>query len=169
MKLVKASGKCISLSTDITCHHHGLKLYDMAHGHSQSLVQPSWFGGRKSPGGVQRWSPGEGLGAKPPEARYIQIICNCQVLFYAGLLLSLSSSSPTPLQNNFGSAQIPRPNTAGTVGTCPPVPTHGYASRPTCWKSLPSSLKSSLFSPAQFSQETENCFFELVHARVHSS
>ena len=35
-----------------------------------------------------------GSGAKPPKARYIQTICSCQMLFYAGLLPSPSSISP---------------------------------------------------------------------------
>ena len=44
--------------------------------------------------GVQRWSPGGGLKAKPSEDRYIQTVCSCQMLFYEGLLPS--PSLPTP-------------------------------------------------------------------------
>jgi len=47
--------------------------------------------GRKSPSGVQG---GEGLEARTLEARYVQTICSCQMLFYSGLLPSLSSISP---------------------------------------------------------------------------
>jgi len=48
----------------------------------------------------------------PPEARYIQTVCCCEMLFYAGLL----RVRPPSLRNskkNFRSSRIPLPNTAG--------------------------------------------------------
>ena len=62
-------------------------------------AQGDWGRGRAEvpqrgpgPGAEPRW----GLGAKTPEARYIQTICSCQMLFYAGLLSSPSSIYPSP-------------------------------------------------------------------------
>jgi len=70
---------------------------------------------RKSPSSsmVQGQSPCGGLRVKPPEATYIQTICSCQMLFYAGMLPSPSSISPLPTKKKTGSARIPWPNTAG--------------------------------------------------------
>jgi len=54
-------------------------------------------------GWAQRvWGPQRGpraeprSGAEPPEARYIQTVCSCQMLFYAGLLPSPPSIPPVP-------------------------------------------------------------------------
>ena len=63
---------------------------------SQAL-KSGWAQGVWAPSGVQGRSPDGGLGAKPPEARYIQTICSCQMLFYAGLLPSPSSIFLYPL------------------------------------------------------------------------
>jgi len=49
--------------------------------------------GTEVPSGVQVRSPGGGLRALPPEARYIQTVCSCRMLFYARLLPSPFSIS----------------------------------------------------------------------------
>ena len=74
--------------------------------HKVSQVDPpQWCSQALKSGSAQRvWGtevPQQGPGAKPPEARYIQTICSCQMLFYAGLLPSPSSISPNlPPQKN---------------------------------------------------------------------
>ena len=94
-------------------------------------------GGHRGSGGW-KWGPGEeprwGSGVKPPEARYIQTVCSCQMLFYAGLLPSLSSISPTyppKKTKNFRAERIPWPNTAEAGWGH--VPTPGYAAVIHCW------------------------------------
>jgi len=52
-------------------------------------------GGRMSPVG-SRGAALVGVWGEALEARYIQTVCSCQMLFYAGLLRSLSYISPTP-------------------------------------------------------------------------
>jgi len=50
------------------------------------------------------------------------------MLFYAGLLPSLSSTFPySPTKKIFGSARIPRPNTAGAGLAHAKLPTRDYA------------------------------------------
>jgi len=80
----------------------------------------------KVPSGVQERSPRVGLKAKPPEARYMQTVCSCQMLFYASLLPSLSSISPTPQNNSSDQRESNDPTRPGQGGhvplhPCPPV------------------------------------------------
>ena len=88
---------------------------------------------KRAPGAEPRW----GLG--PPEARYVQTVCSCQMLFYAGLLPSPSSISPTPYQkktSDLHESYDPTGPRQGAWARAHPgtiiywwslVPTHGYA------------------------------------------
>jgi len=78
--------------------------------------------GTEGPSGAHRRSPRGGPGAKPSEVRYIQTVHSCQMLFYAGLLPSLSSISPTP-KNSSDLRESHDP-------TRPGQPTRGYATAP---------------------------------------
>jgi len=76
---------------------------------------------QRGPGAEPRF----GFGVEAPEARYIQTICSCQMLFYAGLLPSPSSISlPPPKKNSSDlreSHDPARPGQGGHVSTLLPV------------------------------------------------
>ena len=91
------------------------------------------------PSRVQGQSPGGGLGAKLPEARYAYTICCGQTHFRDVFIEDIWctfrlmwSLLPPPYSSkkHFEFVQISRPTLAEVgpmVGTCPPVPHRGYA------------------------------------------
>jgi len=77
--------------------------------------------GDRSPQRGPGWCPGGVWKAKTPEARYLQTVCSCKMLFYPVLLPSPSYISPhPPPPKKFISAWIPWPNTAGQGGHVDP-------------------------------------------------
>jgi len=98
--------------------------------HTKSVrVGTGGLGDFRPPAGSRaepRWGPG----AMPAEAGYIQTVCSCQMLFYAGLLPS-PSSTPLPSPPKKKTSDLREyPMTQhgrGRVGTCPLVLTRGYA------------------------------------------
>ena len=81
------------------------------------------LGDGSPPAGSRGGAPVE-VWDEAPEARYIQAVCSCQTLFYAGLLPSPSSiSPPLPLKtSDLRESHDPtRPEQGGHV------PTRGYA------------------------------------------
>jgi len=101
----------LSLSSTIWCRQHTATLASRL----TSVVARLWSqGGHRGSEGRQ-WGPGAEPGWALRSQIYIQTICSCQMLFYAGLLPSPSSISPLPPppQKKTGSARIPLPNMAG--------------------------------------------------------
>ena len=104
-------------SAEFSRGHNSRVLFDYSSGvarlwsvgeHTESGTEVA-YQSQRGPGTDPRWCHG----AKPPEARYIQTACSCQMLstcrFVAESDLHLPYHIPKKL---FGSARIPRPNTA---------------------------------------------------------
>jgi len=101
--------RCLSCTTMVQWRSQALKS-----GWAQRVLGtevPQW-----GPGAQPRW----GLGVKPQEAIYIQTVCSCQMLFYAGLLLSPSSIYPYPPQKLRKCTNPTTQHCRSRVGTCPP-------------------------------------------------
>jgi len=79
--------------------------------------------GDGNPSRVQGQSSGGDLKANPLETRYVQTVCSSQMLFYAGLLLSLSSILQCRQKITSNLHESHDPTRPGTLGMCPPMAT----------------------------------------------